>query len=329
MKKLTDREIERLLSARGTPEPPESLAGRIKAEIPEVLQVGGTGFEPESLRTVPSRSAGFRPLWLIAASLLVVIGAGFMAVRLLGPSDDLARQIALNGVTVIQDVVVTVPERSTGEKQKLASATTVAKPTTKGERPAAPFKARGISKDESATHGKVQPPVEVETIAGRVTTLARTPEEPVAVAAQSRVAEENVVAGYPEASAEARSVTVADKMERPAAPPHPAAGSIIVVVQDKAGKPVAGASVRLDRGEQPNVNFGSRETGGGGAATFCCVVPGSYRICAQLQGFVAATATVVVTPSAQCKVSLTLDRPPSDGEDHPWTCPTPRPPASR
>lgn len=327
MKKLTGKEIERLLSARGTPEPPGGLADRIKAEIPDVLQVGGTGFEPENARAMPPHSAGFRPLWLIAASLLVVIGAGFMAVRLLGPSEELSRQIALDGTTVIQDVVVTVPERSTGEGQKLAAATTIDRPVEKAARPVAPIKARGTSKDESATAGKIQPTAEAKPMASGAATVAGSSKEPGAVIARSRVAEEAAIAGHLEASAEARSVAAADKMARPAAPPRAAAGSIILVAQDNAGKPVAGASVRLDRADQPNVNYGSRETGGGGAATFCCVEPGSYRICAQLPGYLAATREVVVTPGAQLDVSLTMNRPPADGKEHPWTCPTPRPPA--
>jgi len=87
--------------------------------------------------------------------------------------------------------------------------------------------------------------------------------------------------------------------------------------------------VQLERGDRPNVNSGSRETGADGAATFCCVAPGSYRICAQLPGYLATTSEAVVTSGAHLNVPLTLDRPPTDGKEHPWTCPTPRPPASR
>jgi hypothetical protein len=329
MKKLTDREIERLLSVRGRPEPPEGLADRIKAEIPEVLRVGGTGLEPENVRAMPPRSAGFRPLWLIAASLLVVIGAGFMALRLLGPSEDLARQIALGGVTVIEDVVVTVPERGASEKEKLASAKTVAKSAAKGERPVAPSKARGISKDKSAAARKIHPAVEGESreIGGVI--AAGTANETAPAMPQSRVSEEAVIAGHPEVSREARSVVVADKMERAAAPLPEASGSIVVVVQDNVGKPVMGASVRLERGDRSKVSSGSNETGADGAATFCCVVPGSYRICAQLPGYLAATGAGVVTSGTRLNVPLTLDRPPTDGKEHSWACPTPRPPANR
>jgi hypothetical protein len=121
MKKLSDKEIARALSQRGTPEPPSGLAGQIKAEIPELLEVGGGAFEPTG-RGGGLRFGGLRPLWLIAACLLVVMGAGFMALRLLTPPTDLSREIALGGVTRITDVVVTVPERGTVEGQKLAMA---------------------------------------------------------------------------------------------------------------------------------------------------------------------------------------------------------------
>ena len=39
MKKLTHREIARLLATRATPEPPAGLADRIKAEIPGSIKV--------------------------------------------------------------------------------------------------------------------------------------------------------------------------------------------------------------------------------------------------------------------------------------------------
>ena len=329
MKKLTDKEIRRLLSARGTPEPPGGLADRIKAQIPEVLQVGGTGLEPQSARMMPPRSAGLRPFWLIAASLLLVIGAGFMVVRLLGPSEDLAQRIALDGVTVIKDVVVTVPERSTVERQKLASAMTVAKSTKKGERRAAPPNARAAAKVESATIGEVQPPIEAETGDTKALIVAGTTEQMAVVTPQNRAADEIAIAGHAATSRLARPAAVADRMERAAAPLQTASGSIIVVVQDAAGKPVVGASVRLDLPDRPDVNCGSRVTGAGGAASFCCLAPGTYRVCAQLPGLLAVSEKVVVTPGAQLNVPLTMDRPPADGKEHPWTCPIPGPPATR
>ena len=121
MKKLSDKEIARALSQRRTPEPPPGLARQIKAEIPAQLEVGGGAFDPAGGRgALPF--GGLRPLWMIAASLLVVIGAGFVALRLLTPPTELAREIALGGVTRITDVVVTVPERAAAERQKLAMA---------------------------------------------------------------------------------------------------------------------------------------------------------------------------------------------------------------
>jgi hypothetical protein len=324
MRKLTDKEIRRLLARRETPEPPDGLADRIKAEIPEVLQVGGTGLQPDNVRAMPARSAGFRPLWLIAASLLVVIGVGFMVVRLLGPSENLARQIALDGVTIVKDVVVAVPERSTVEKQKFASATIIAKTAP----PPAPQKARGSATDEPATLGKtLVAETGTRNFRGPVETETETPT--TGVIPPGKAAGEALIAGYAAVSDEARSVAPADKMERAAAPVQAVTGSIIVLVRDTDGQPVVGASVRLDLGSTPDVSCGSRVAGTGGAATFCSVTPSSYRICAQLPGFAPASAEVLVKPGSQLTVHLTMSPLPADGKAHPWTCPTPRPPASR
>lgn len=328
MKKLTDREIRRLLSARGTLEPPDDLPGRIKAEIPDVLHVGAAGLGPERSRMILP-VAGIRSLWLIAASLLVVIGAGFVVLRLLGPSEDLAQRIALEGVTVVKDVVVSVPERSTVEEQKLASAMTVAKSTTKGERQAGPQSTKPAAKVESATTSQVQPPAEAEAGDTVAAAVVGTTEKMTGILPQGRATDEGATADHPVTSRMVRPAAVADKMEVAAAPLRAVPGSIIVAVQDSSGKPVVGVSVRLDLYDQPDVNCGSRTTGVGGVATFCCVEPGTYRVCAQLPGFLAAAARVGVTAGAQLKVPLTMERPPADGEQHPWACPTPGPPAPR
>ncbi|OFV82450.1 MAG: hypothetical protein A2Y78_02160 [Acidobacteria bacterium RBG_13_68_16] len=328
MKKLTDREIRRLLSVRGTLEPPDGLPGRIKAEIPDVLHVGAAGLEPERSRMIPP-VAGVRSLWLIAASLLVVIGAGFVVLRLLGPSEDLARRIALEGVTVVKDVVVSVPERSTVERQKLASAMTMAKSTTKRERQKGPQSTKPAAKVESATTTQVQPPADAEAGDTVVAVVVGATEQMAGVVPQGRATDEGATVDRPVTSRMARPAAVADKMDVAAAPLQAVSGSIIVVVQDSSGKPVVGAVVRLDLYDRPDVNCGSRTTGVGGAATFCCVEPGTYRVCARLPGFLAAAARVVVTPGAQLNVPLAMERPPADGEEHPWPCPTPEPPAPR
>jgi len=328
MKKLTDREIRRLLSARGTLEPPDDLPGRIKAEIPDVLHVGAAGLEPERSHMILP-VAGVRSLWLIAASLLVVIGAGFVALRVLGPSEDIAQRIALDGVTVVRDVVVSVPERSTVESPKLAPAMPVAKSTTKGRPQAGPQSAKPATKVESAATSQVQSPAEAEA-GNTVAAAAVGATEQIARALpEGNATDKGATGDRPATPRVVRPAAVADKMEVAAAKPRAASGSIIVVARDSSGKSVAGAYVRLDVYDQPDVNCGSRTTGVGGAATFCCVEPGTYRVCAQLPGFLAATARVVVTPGGQLNVPLTMEQPPADGEEHPWACPTPGTPAPR
>ena len=111
MKRFTDEEIARLLRPPRYGAPPKELAERIKAEIPEYLEVGGLAPEPRRTGWAPVRVFTTRPLWLLAASLLVVIGVGFVAVRLYEPARNLAREIALDGVVVPQPYEIVVPPR--------------------------------------------------------------------------------------------------------------------------------------------------------------------------------------------------------------------------
>jgi hypothetical protein len=334
MKKLTNRKIKCLLSTGGTPEPPPGLAERIKAEIPEVLQLGGAGRSPEGVRGLPARSHVLRPLWLVAASLLLMIGAGFMVTRLLAPPEDLARRIALDGVTVIKDVVVTVPARRGVEKQEMAMS------QSSGPAPAAGLRSAGSPASSVvvrlARNAPTPPPARgAEGQIAAVLPEKHASEEVTATDEHETISSENRGAtGFAQRGNNKMVAAVApvaraafkEQMVGTAAPPTQAInGSIIVMVRDAAGKPVAGASVRLDLTDRRDVNCGSRETGIGGAATFCCVAPGPYRVCAQLPGFMAGTAEVVVNPGAQLTVPLTMNEPPADGKEHPWTCPSPSP----
>lgn len=336
MKRITDREIRRLLSVRGTPEPPRGLADRIKAEIPEVLQVGGAGLRPEGAAGVPSRSPALRPLWLLAASLLVVIGAGFVAVRLLTPPSDLAREIALGGVVRIEDIVVTVPERSTVEKRNAASASpaeTIA--ATAVRRSPAPSTARlamrsdsDLAKSERVAGAALQAPGGQQSPSAADDAEARQTWNTAAV--QEKRSERPADEGAPIVAAKkARPDALLMAAANPAATPA-AKGSIIVTVHDADGKPVADATVLLAFSDRPDVGCGFRATGPGGAATFCCVAPATYRVCAQLPGYTAATRDDLVVPAGrQLSVEVTMGRQPAGGGDQPWTCPTPRPVANR
>lgn len=122
MSKLSSRELAKLLASRRTVEPPVDLADRIKAEIPEFAAGGGLGLEPDRVAGMPPREAGYRPFLLLAATLLVVIGVGFIAAHLMEPPAHLARDVALGGMTVIDDIVVTVPPRSASEPHPLPAA---------------------------------------------------------------------------------------------------------------------------------------------------------------------------------------------------------------
>jgi Ca-activated chloride channel family protein len=76
MSRLSEREIARKLAERDDFEPPAGLLEKIKNEIPPAVAVG-TETSGERRSTMPSRQR-----WLIAASLVAMIGAGLFALRL-------------------------------------------------------------------------------------------------------------------------------------------------------------------------------------------------------------------------------------------------------
>jgi Ca-activated chloride channel homolog len=76
MSRLTEREIARKLSEREDFEPPADLLERIKNEIPAAVTVGVQAPETEKEAGMP-----FRQRWLIAASVIAMIGAGLVALQ--------------------------------------------------------------------------------------------------------------------------------------------------------------------------------------------------------------------------------------------------------
>ena len=111
MRRLSEGEVERVLRSRHVLAPPPGLADRIKAEIPELIKVGGQPPAAGGRQHGPLRLLTARPLWLLAASLLIVIGVGFVAVQLWQPGRNLAREIALDGVAVPDAYEIVVPPR--------------------------------------------------------------------------------------------------------------------------------------------------------------------------------------------------------------------------
>ena len=289
MRRISDREITRRLAKRAGPEPPPDLVDRIKAEIPDVLQVGGAEPRPEGVRGFPPRAPALRPLWLLAASLLVVIGAGFVAVRFLTPRSDLAREIALGGVVRINDIVVTVPERSTVEKSAAAET-------------------GGVSRQASTLVPSAAPKAAESTSAGRTLRAGKAPASGEAGEPGTRTE------GAPASS----SALARDRG---------AEGSLVVAVRDGEGRPLSGAMVQLAFADRPGVGRASGLTGNDGAATFCCLAPHAYRLCTQMRDFVPATRDGIgVSPGRQVAVEINMARAPSDGMEHQWLCAPPEPP---
>jgi hypothetical protein len=118
-KHYSDDELQRLLVPPPVGEPPSGLASRIKAEIPDELPVpapstgGGRGW----LLSAPVR--------LLAASVLLGIGVGWVTASLVRPPENLARDIALDGVLTIpfEPVEVLVPPRWQAERRPGAIST--------------------------------------------------------------------------------------------------------------------------------------------------------------------------------------------------------------
>ncbi|RPH55777.1 VWA domain-containing protein, partial [bacterium] len=97
MSRLTEREIARKLSAREDFEPPADLLERIKNEIPPAVTVGNQAPETEQEAGMSTRQR-----WLIAASVMAMVGAGLVAleVGLLRSEKELAvEEPALNVTT--------------------------------------------------------------------------------------------------------------------------------------------------------------------------------------------------------------------------------------
>jgi hypothetical protein len=76
MSRSDEREIARRLAEREGFEPPAGLLERIQSEIPPVVSVGREAVQAGRREALPPWH-----LWLVAASLIAVIGAGFLTLR--------------------------------------------------------------------------------------------------------------------------------------------------------------------------------------------------------------------------------------------------------
>ncbi len=142
-KRMSDEDLQRLLAAQPVPLPPSDLAARIKAEIPQDALAASPAGEPANDRERPWFLSA--PLRLLAASVLVGIGVGWVTASLVRPPDNLARDIALDGVLTIpfEPVEVLVPPRWQAERRPLpvptdARATCLSETARRWRFPAAP-----------------------------------------------------------------------------------------------------------------------------------------------------------------------------------------------
>lgn len=108
MNGMSNRELRGRLRTGGLPEPPADLLARLKSEIPDDLAVGGDGLRLAARQERP-RVFGIRQVTLLAASLLVVVGTGFLAFTVLAPERSFLDRTAYDKVP--EAYVVTVPPR--------------------------------------------------------------------------------------------------------------------------------------------------------------------------------------------------------------------------
>ena len=108
MTRISDRELKDRLRAAGRPEPPANLLEQLKSEIPDNLAVGGDGLRLAG-RSERPRVVGIRQVTQLAASLLVVVGTGFLAFTVLAPERSYLDRTAFDQVP--EAYVVTVPPR--------------------------------------------------------------------------------------------------------------------------------------------------------------------------------------------------------------------------
>jgi len=325
MRKLTEKEIVRLLAARPTPEPPAGLADRIKAEIPGSIRIERPALQPGRRWLLPPLVEGLQPSWLAAASVLLVVGVGIVAARIPAQPDDLWKWMALSGVVHIDDIVVTAPEPREGERTLVAAAPAPAAKAVR-QRPAA------IVKGEAARSEAADALREQRKDAARAAEPAAGAAAPVAFEAQ--VAEERAAApGAAAADAGANAASAAPERRTTEevtatggfAPSEAAAQAapanrparvgavslaaerdrgVTVVVLDQAGEPLAGATVTLERLGQGALWTRTATTEGDGTATFRSVPPSTYR----------ALVTAPSVAPAQLVVSVTSERAPTRAE---------------
>ncbi len=318
MRKLTEKEIARLLAARATPEPPSGLAERIKADIPGSIRIERAALQPARRWLLPPLVDGLQPSWLAAASVLLVLSVGIVAARIPAQPDDVWKWMALSGVVHIDDIVVTAPAPVESELTLVAAAkpkaAKAAPPRAFREsgavdrRPAAGAGGRQRHTDAAAVSAPakgvgsatVPPGATGSTAAGVSDGRDETPSDAgradarvaEAVAPQTEFKEEVTVTGTlrPRPAFAAQSAA-ADASGRSAA----CRDCVTVMVVDDEGAPVAGATVTLERIGQGGTWSRSARTDIDGAATFREVSLSMYHVLVASPAFGSARSVVTVT----------------------------------
>ncbi len=331
MKKLTEREIARLLAARATPEPPAGLADRIKAEIPGTIRLERPSLHPGRRWLMPPPVAGLQPGWIAAASVLLVLGVGMVAARIPSQPDDVWKWMALSGVVHIDDVVVTAPAPTEPQTTAVAAAQARA---SKGVRVTVPSRQKVLS-DVGAARPVDELAIEAKTAAGapfapeRETVAAAEPWTETAglpsQAGKEAAADRATVVGRAEAPRAEVAMTdraIAERAVSAGAMPAPAPAdrrravpfnrataaradaanaeeenTVTVLVVDESGGPREGVTVTLERLGQGATGRWTADTDASGTATFRGVPLSMYRVVAAAPAI--APAQMVITVASE------------------------------
>jgi Ca-activated chloride channel family protein len=202
---MTQRNVERLLTERPVPRPPEGLAERIKAEIPDPLEAGAVQRDDDSVMRMSHRRQ--RRHWQLAAAAVIVVAltaAVTWQLRNLGPDP---RVLQASG------------ERALGETTSEPEAAPPARVATGDEleRVAPPVEETSLDDSEAIPPGgksrpKEEPAVEVgaEDQAARPQTAER--DKSLTTSRQREVSQQPLE-GQPRSKDDARAVRDEKKSE--------------------------------------------------------------------------------------------------------------------
>lgn len=235
MSESREHELQRRLREGPVPAPPEGLRDRIMGEIPDPLPIDESS---------PARTGSIPPAWLIAATLLIVIGGGWILLQMLTSRE--------------RPPVLTAERRPTADREEEAVGSALGE-TAAGEDAIAPFATEPASPagdttldpDDELEREEMKPaevsegslePVEPTMVAALEPPITRS--RPRSLGGERRSTIESRRAGAVSLRKEAAAAPAAE----PSPAPPPAAGQVTDSAerQKQQGSPEADADAAID-----------------------------------------------------------------------------------